>query len=105
MEPAEYARMCRLRAAGLRPTQARLRVLKVIEQASAPMAVDSVFRALLSQSPSINSGAVYRALNDLAATRVLQRQLIVGRNGMRSGFSLPTIADPDPATGSRHAEH
>lgn len=123
MEPAEHSRMRCLRAAGLRPTQARLRVLKVVEQASTPMAVDSVFRVLLSQSPSISSGAVYRALSDLAATGVLQRQLIVGRNGMRAGFSLPPmadedrrltcghcdvatdVADPDSATESRHAEY
>ncbi|THF64806.1 hypothetical protein E6C76_12235 [Pseudothauera nasutitermitis] len=125
MEAAENFRICqRLRALGLRPTTARVHVMRVLEQVSAPTAAESVFRTLILQSLSISFGTVYRALGDMTAVGLLQSKPIAGRNGVRAGYSLlpekgmaisgsrhlacggyAGVADPAQGAKNWHAEH
>lgn len=64
----------RLRAAGLRPTSARIGVLQVIDASGEePLPVEEVFRRMGVRGTGVSLGTVYRLMHELEARQVLLR--------------------------------
>lgn len=66
--------MQRLRAAGLRPTSARIGVLQVIDAAGeTPLPAEEVFRRMSVRGTRVSLGTVYRLIHELETRQVLLR--------------------------------
>lgn len=87
--PPAAADTCeRLRAARLRTTAPRLRVLQVLEAAAEPMPAETLFRTLIARGVRIGVGTVYRVLADLSTAQMLQRVWVPGHAGAKAAYSL-----------------
>jgi len=65
----------RLRAAGLRPTMARIGALQAIEAASpAAVCAEEVFRRMMLRGTRASVGTVYRVIHQLEARGLLRRE-------------------------------
>lgn len=64
----------RLRAAGLRPTSARIGVLQVIDASGdVPLPAEEVFRLMSVRGTRVSLGTVYRLIHELETRQVLLR--------------------------------
>lgn len=72
---ADFDNICEvLRVAGLRPTEARIGILRVLEASGKLMYADAIFQALGQQRSGIGLGTVYRALKLLEQQGLVLRE-------------------------------
>jgi Fe2+ or Zn2+ uptake regulation protein len=80
----------RLRAAGLRPTSARVSVLELLSGTPDALRVEGVYRRLIERGIQINANVIYRLLKDMCEAGILLSLRDVNR-AARYRF-LPEIA-------------
>lgn len=81
---SELTVMQRLRAAGLRPTMARIGLMQVVESAEAiPLPAHEVYRQLYLRGTPVSLGTVVRQLRELAQAGLLKHN---GKKGHQSGY-------------------
>lgn len=82
---SELTVMQRLRAAGLRPTMARIGLMQVVESAEAiPLPAHEVYRQLYLRGTPVSLGTVVRQLRELAQAGLLKHN---GKKGHQSGYT------------------
>lgn len=85
MSNEDYASV--LKQSGLKFTGQRAAVLAVLESGAQPMTADAIFSALTADGVSINLSTVYRTLETLTQSKVLNKVSIAADNKARYEFN------------------
>ncbi|THF61237.1 Fur family transcriptional regulator [Pseudothauera rhizosphaerae] len=90
----------RLRAARLRPTQARVSILQWVAVEAHPVTAEDVFRNLAEGGMAVSMGTTYRVLGEFVSAGLLAREWVPGNSGPRAAYSVPHrhVAEAHAAT-------